>query len=180
MSEVMPRLGLGALAGVLATVPMTAVMLGAQRLGLLGEAPPKKITEDLLDPPPGTKLAATAVTHLGFGGMAGALFGALRRPRSTVRAAVEGVAFGTAVWAASYAGWVPALGILPPPDEDRADRQATMLVAHWVYGATLGVLVAAFGRLRHRQVAKDEVAVPHVRDAEVGHDVDWRSEGVHN
>jgi hypothetical protein len=180
MSEAMPRLGLGALAGVLATVPMTAVMVGAQQLGLLGKAPPETITEKMLDPPPGTKRIATAFTHLGFGGVAGALFGALRRPRSMVRAAVEGAAFGTAVWAASYAGWVPALGILPPPSEDRADRQATMVVAHWVYGATLGMLVSAFGRLRRREVAKDPVAVPHVRDAESGVDLDWRSEGVHN
>jgi hypothetical protein len=155
MSEVLPRIGLGTVAGLLATVPMTAVMLAAQRRGWLGEAPPKKITKALLDPPTGTKRLATAFTHFGFGAAAGAIYGWVRaRPPGPARGALEGAGFGTAVWAASYAGWVPALGILPPPQDDRPDRQATMLVAHWVFGATLGALVSLGRTLRQRTTGR--------------------------
>ena len=34
-----------------------------------------------------------------------------------------------------------SLGILPPPERDQPGRPATMLLAHWVYGATLGAVV---------------------------------------
>jgi hypothetical protein len=138
----------GAAGGVLATVPMTAVMLAAQRAGLLGEAPPKKITDAAVDAvdadaAPATRGALTTVAHFGFGATTGALFSALRPGRPSIgRAALEGAAFGTAVWAASYAGWVPALGIMPPPGEDRPFRPTTMIVAHWVFGAALGAWIA--------------------------------------
>jgi hypothetical protein len=47
------------------------------------------------------------------------------------------------VWGASYAGSIPAVGILPPPDDDRTDRQRTMVIAHWIFGAVVGIVVAA-------------------------------------
>ena len=47
---------------------------------------------------------------------------------------------GEAVYAVSYAGWVPALGALPPADRDRPSRQLVMAAAHLVYGAVLGAL----------------------------------------
>jgi hypothetical protein len=123
---------------------MTAFMLAAQRLGLMGKIPPSKITDAVLD-----RLGAgrtdrrlwTTLFHVGFGAAAGALYGLVRRRRPRpVRAALEGATFGTGVWAASYAGWVPALGIMPPPDEDRPGRPAAMVAAHWIFGGTLGAL----------------------------------------
>jgi hypothetical protein len=42
----------------------------------------------------------------------------------------------------SYQGWIPALGIMPPASEDRPDRPRVMLLAHLVYGAILGNIVA--------------------------------------
>ena len=47
---------------------------------------------------------------------------------------------GLSVWAVSYQGWVPALGILPKASEDRPARPAVMVAAHVVYGAVLGAL----------------------------------------
>ncbi|MBA3819789.1 MAG: hypothetical protein H0X17_12910 [Deltaproteobacteria bacterium] len=146
---VMQKLEQGVAAGTLATLPMTAVMVVAQHFGLLGKAPPAKITDAMLDKadvsaPPWERRLLTALAHFGFGAGSGALYSLLRPGRPSFgRATVEGMAFGTAVWGASYAGWVPALGILPPPTEDRKDRQLTMVVAHWVFGAAVGLLVAA-------------------------------------
>jgi hypothetical protein len=31
---------------------------------------------------------------------------------------------------------------MPPPDDDRKDRQVTMVIAHWIFGAVLGAVVA--------------------------------------
>ena len=149
--------GRGFAAGVAATAAMSVVMLAAQRLGFTGRLPPKKITDAMLSVvgvedivPSSVKNALTAANHFAFGGACGALFGlghALAR-RGQGAAATHGVdvgaglAFGTFVWAVSYAGWVPAVGIMPPPQNDRPGRPASMVIAHWVYGAVLAKLVA--------------------------------------
>ncbi|HEU0035872.1 MAG TPA: DUF6789 family protein [Kofleriaceae bacterium] len=149
MTTVLQKLEQGISAGTLATMPMTAVMLGAQRLGLLGKAPPAKITDAALDAADvparrSERALATALAHFGFGAAAGAIYSVLRPGTpSLARGAIEGAVFATGVWAASYAGWVPALGIMPPPKQDRPGRPASMIVAHWVFGAVLGMFVAA-------------------------------------
>ena len=40
----------------------------------------------------------------------------------------------------SYSGWLPALHLMPPPEQDRPGRQPSMVAAHVVYGAVLGAL----------------------------------------
>jgi hypothetical protein len=136
----------GAVMGAVATVPMSLVMLGAKRAGLMGTQPPEKITARLLSKvgwrrsKESQDLMATLL-HLGFGAGAGAAFTILRRGlRLPVPAVLQGVAFGTGVWLVSYMGWVPWLEIMPPADEDRPGRPQTMLAAHWVYGGVLGAL----------------------------------------
>jgi hypothetical protein len=137
----------GAVIGAVATVPMSLLMLGAKRAGLMGAQPPEKITARLMSragwrrrSKESQDLAATLL-HLGFGAGAGALFAVLRRSlRLPLPAVVQGVAFGSGVWFVSYMGWVPWLQIMPPADEDRPGRPQTMLAAHWVYGGVLGAL----------------------------------------
>jgi hypothetical protein len=146
----LPRsLARGALAGTAATVVMSAVMAAGKRRGLLGRAPPRRITERLLRrvhplagvPRPATR-RLSALAHFAFGAASGALFEALA-PRLPVRRPVAaGAAYGALVWAGSYAGWAPVLGLHPPAHRDRPGRQAVMLAAHLVYGATLGLLGA--------------------------------------
>lgn len=136
----------GAGAGAVATVAMSAVMLAAQKAGLMGRQPPKRITAALTAGTPsadGPALdALSVVSHLGFGAACGAVFAAAyaRSPEPRPHPGA-GIAFGLGVWAVSYAGWLPALGILPPPGRDRPGRQATMVSAHIVYGAALAALL---------------------------------------
>jgi hypothetical protein len=142
----------GLAGGIVATAAMSAVMLAAQKSGLLGHMPPKKITDGFLGalgirretPEPARKALAT-LNHFAFGGVCGALFGLARemtRGRRSGRAPVlAGVAYGTAIWAVSYAGWVPALGIMPRPKHDRPGRPTSMVLAHWVFGAVLAKTV---------------------------------------
>lgn len=149
----------GAAAGVVATVPMSGLMLAAQKAGLVGKQPPKRITEAALDAAgvqgrtEREEDALSALAHLAFGAGAGALFGVGARalPARAPRVPA-GVAFGLLVWLASYAGWVPALGVLPPPGRDRPGRPVTMVLAHVVYGAVLGALhhKGREGRARRR------------------------------
>ena len=132
-------------------------MLGAKRAGVTGELPPERITGRAIDafsperPDDHGEDAIAAVVHLGFGAFAGALFGLLTtRPRSAhgslAIAAVKGMIYATGIWLVSYQGWVPALGIMPPASSDRRGRVMTMVAAHWVYGAALGVLVTLLRR----------------------------------
>lgn len=148
------RAGLtGVVAGGLATVPMTAFMLGAQRKGFLGEAPSRLITDFALISarlPVHDKHTATAVAgsvHFGFGAVCGALFGALsHRARLPFPRVAQGTLFGIMIWFVSYKGWVPALNIMPPPEDDRPGRPLIMVVAHLIYGSTLGLIVERTGQ----------------------------------
>jgi hypothetical protein len=148
-------LGQGALAGFVGTVTMSAAMLAARNSGLMGRLPPERITHKTLF---GSRLrhraspqkdAMATLLHFGFGAGAGALFTVLhRRLRPPISPLLQGIVFGSAVWFVSYMGWAPALGLMPPPYRDRPDRQLVMVLAHWIYGATLGAVVQMVGLQR--------------------------------
>lgn len=137
----------GGARGLVATGAMSVPMLVAGRTGVMGTQPPERITTEAtraagVEPDSKTGLhAASTVAHLGFGASMGAAFALLHRflrPPGPVVA--QGLAYGLGVWAISYKGWVPALGIMPPAHEDRPGRQRVNIAAHLVYGAVLGGL----------------------------------------
>jgi uncharacterized protein DUF6789 len=155
--RVLKSLLAGAVAGGIATVAMSAVMLGAKRAGISGELPPEKIARRAIEavgderPSAHEEQAAAAVAHIGFGAAAGALFALLTTWNPTARRSpaarvFAGALYATGIWLVSYQGWVPALGIMPAASRDRRGRVATMLAAHWVYGAALGVLLTVLRR----------------------------------
>jgi len=138
----------GALGGAIGTAAMSAVMAVGAKLGLLGTAPPETIAAQALAAvgirrrKEEAQDVLTVVGHVGFGIAIGALFAVLhRRLRLPIPPAIHGIVFATIVWVVSYKGWVPALGLRPPPERDRPGRPATMLVAHWVFGWMLGAIV---------------------------------------
>jgi hypothetical protein len=106
--SVIERGSRGAVAGGVATVAMSALMLAAGRVGLLGRQPPQAIAERAVEVGTGERVPAPAgralgvLTHLAFGGGAGV----------------------------GYA-------LLPPAEKDRRDRVAVMVLAHLVYGTVL-------------------------------------------
>jgi hypothetical protein len=146
-----PGLYQGALAGLVATAPMTAVMLLLHRL-LPGyeryPVEPYRITtrvarrlgfaRGLRGKP--ERAAATTVAHFGYGAAAGALFPPLaaRLPLPTV---LTGTLYGLLVWAGSYLGLLPALGVLTPATQHPRRRNLLMIAAHLVWGAVLGLIV---------------------------------------
>ncbi|HEV2810623.1 MAG TPA: DUF6789 family protein [Acidimicrobiales bacterium] len=137
----------GMVAGAVATVPMSAVMLVAGRIGAMGTQPPERVAEKAMDAAgvddtsESEQNITASMAHLAFGAGAGAAFTLVqRRLELPVPTVVQGVAFGLAVWAASYQGWIPALRILPPADDDRSGRRRAMIAAHIVYGGVLGAV----------------------------------------
>ena len=146
---------LGAARGLVATLAMSVPMLIAGRTGRYGTQPPKRIKVEAMEAdgaPPVTEAGrnlASTLAHLCFGAIAGAGFALVRarfRPPGPVVA--QGLAYGLMVWAVSYKGWVPALDIMPPPQDDFPVRQRANIGAHLVYGGVLGVLNGSGGRTR--------------------------------
>jgi hypothetical protein len=147
----------GATAGAVATVVMSALMLAAKRIGITGTLPPeliaRKAVETVAGAPPADDQvdAVAAVAHIGFGAVAGTIFELLMirahvARRSAAIGASAGALYATGIWLVSYQGWVPALGIMPAASRDQRGRVATMLAAHWVYGAALGVIATVLRR----------------------------------
>lgn len=137
----------GALAGLLATVPMTIFMRRAWRMLPRREKyplPPRLITrkmtketsvDDKLNADELTSLTLTL--HFLFGAATGSLYGVIE-PRIRLNANVKGILMGLAVWSGSYLGWIPAFHILPPATEHPWRRNVLMILAHVVWGMFLG------------------------------------------
>lgn len=138
---------LGAVAGLAATVPMTGAMLSAHRRLPWYERyplPPRRITKsitkavglwDTMDQQ--QKSVATLLAHFGYGAAMGATFGAMTKGYSREKLTTKGLLFGPGVWAASYLGLLPALGILEPATRHPARRNALMIGAHIIWGLSL-------------------------------------------
>src|SRR5215212_2927454 len=153
----MNRIVLGALAGLAATAPMSLAMkLMHEQLPPEEQypLPPRQVAEGLaevagvnehLDEE--KREAATWASHFAYGAGCGAVYGALSRGLGR-HAALAGAGFGVAVWAGSYLGWLPAAGILSPATEHPPRRNALMIAAHAVWGATTGVAVERLSESR--------------------------------
>lgn len=147
----MNRILLGALAGLAATGPMTLAMkLMHEQLPREEQypLPPRQVTEGLAEKvgvnehlAEEERKAATWASHFAYGAACGALYGAVSGERLDEHPVLAGVGFGLAVWAGSYLGGLPAAGIISPATEHPARRNALMIAAHVVWGATTGAAV---------------------------------------
>jgi hypothetical protein len=142
----------GMLGGLIGSAVMAVPILTARTRGIIGTPPPERITEGLLRRagiPSGSKTRdlLSVLSHLAFGAAAGAAYGAVApRLRDVPRAVLLGIGYATGIYLVSYAGWVPALGLLPPPDRDQPGRQGVMLVAHLLFGTAVGLGTLAGAR----------------------------------
>lgn len=141
----------GGLAGFIATIPMTALMLYLRRLlPREREMPlaPVEVAEGAMDAagveeavPNEAKPPTHLLAHLGYGTSAGVIYQLLVAPTNLPRMS-SGMVFGFAVWAGSYLGYLPALGIRRSAKEDPWERNFTMIASHLTWGAVLGLLAA--------------------------------------
>lgn len=136
----------GAIAGSVATVPMTISMLIGWRLlprreryplpprEIMGELAERMGKEDLLTE--AQLMAATLLSHFAYGAVSGSMY-ALFEKRISVGGRLKGVLAGLILWAGSYLGWLPAMGILKPATQHPWRRNLLMILAHVVWGMTL-------------------------------------------
>jgi uncharacterized membrane protein YagU involved in acid resistance len=165
----MNRLVMGLSGGCAATVPMSAVMMATRRYfpaHAVRAVPPQQIVDRLamllgLSRRRFRHRAAASLAHFGFGAAAGALYAPLAR-RLPGPAAVRGAAYGALVWGINYAGVLPAVGLQPPASRQPPGRNVTMIAAHLVWGASLGIFVEALERRRAAaQAAAADVNPPY-------------------
>jgi len=144
------RLAGGAGAGMVGTVAMSLPMLAARRLGLTPTLPPEVIVARTTHLEAGSgRDTVTVAGHLGFGAVCGALLALVPSVRGSRPVSVAtGVGAGLTIWAASYAGWIPALGLLPPPERDHPGRRRTMVASHVVFGAATALGIRGIERRR--------------------------------
>jgi uncharacterized membrane protein YagU involved in acid resistance len=84
----------------------------------------------------------TLLAHFGYGTAVGALYAPIA-PRGWAASTLGGVGYGLLVWAGSYLGLLPAIGLLSPATRHPPRRNALMIAAHVVWGATLGAVAGA-------------------------------------
>ncbi len=153
------RIAFGALAGMSATMAMTATMrrlfseLPAEERYPL---PPRELTERFLPAPDSTLPTLTVLAHFAYGAAAGALFSILPQRRQGT-----GAGYGVAVWALSYLGWIPALNVLKPATQHPPRRDLLMIAAHLVWGTAL-----AAGTRELNRSANDVFAAGRLRDSQ--------------
>ena len=139
----------GALAGFVATVPMSLSLLVGWMLLPRREKyhlPSRLITEEITEQlgiedemSEDQLIVATVASHFGYGALVGSIY-ALFEQRLPIYSGFKGVLAGLTIWAGSYLGWLPALDILPPATKHPWRRNLMMILAHVVWGATLGAV----------------------------------------
>jgi hypothetical protein len=82
--------------------------------------------------PEAMESSAAKLLALGYGLTFGALY-ATYRPEGGAPLR-DGIALGVANWATGYAGWLPALGLMPPIWQQRPQQVTAAVVEHVVYG----------------------------------------------
>ncbi|WP_141733391.1 DUF6789 family protein [Oligoflexus tunisiensis] len=145
----------GALAGLVATVPMTGAMFLMRRWQQpqVQSLPPEKVADGIAkklevdqDMDRSEKAAFTWLSHFGFGTGTGVLY-PLVTPKPEEQSVLKGMLFGLGVWTVSYSGWIPAAGILRFPTKQSRSQVALQIMTHLVWGGVLGALTP---RLRLR------------------------------
>jgi uncharacterized membrane protein YagU involved in acid resistance len=145
----------GAASGLLATVPMTLTMFIMQ--GMLPRRErttlePRRVSDDMLrkagvndDVSKQGRESFSVVAHLGYGATTG-MFYALAQRLMPLPGGLRGPVYGLFVWAASYAGWLPAVNTLPPPHRRPVRRNLLLIVAHFVWGVALELAILLFSK----------------------------------
>ena len=140
----------GALGGAIATAPMTLAMAAINQLLATDERlplpqEPELIVRELLrrsglgahiDDANQHRLSWCA--HIAYGSGCGAVFAGFASAKRQ-RSPAEAAGFGLLIWALSYCGWLPSLGILPPPPRRPLGRNVLLVASHLVWGTALGI-----------------------------------------
>lgn len=163
------RLLIGGIAGFVGTMAMTGAMRRMHRR--LPEKERYPLTPREIIDAGSSQLGAplrgeaakdvTTAAHFAYGAATGALLAAMNPDP----AKKTGAAYGAAVWLASYMGWIPAVGTLAPATRHPARRNALMIVAHLVWGASTAAAIRELRLARETilDAGPDKDAPPRLR-----------------
>jgi putative membrane protein len=138
----------GALAGMIATLPMTLFMLLMARVlpkWQHYDLPPEALTDELaeragvkehLEKP--ERVVAALIAHMGYGTAMGTVY-PLFAKNISFPSILRGIVFGLGVWIVSYLGLLPALQMKTTAQQEPLQRNLLMIAAHVIWGATLGI-----------------------------------------
>ena len=149
------KLLIGGIAGFAGTLAMTAAMRrmharlpAKERYPLtpreIVDSGAKQLGAELPDRP---ARDLTLAAHFAYGALVGAMIAAMNPDMKKK----TGAAAGAAVWAASYMGWIPAVGTLEPATKHPPRRNALMVAAHLVWGAATAAAMREL-RLARRSI----------------------------
>lgn len=135
------------LPGAVATLPMTAVMMWLHKKLPLREKyplPPRTIAMNVAKDigvkkymDESDKFAMTMFSHFTFGAVAGSFYPKKKNIKHPV---FNGMVYGLNVWAINYLGLLPSVGLFHNAKFTPVRRKSLMIVAHLVWGGTLGFL----------------------------------------
>lgn len=149
------------MAGLVATAVMTGARIAASEAGLLQRRPPHSEVVGRLravtgHTPWGRRAERTAtIAHYAFGGVAGAVYGVVAPRRARP---VGGVLYSGIIWATSYLGVLPRVGLMPRPSRDDPGRQIVTAVDHVVYGLALDASLEIVDRISNAALRRPPVA----------------------
>lgn len=138
----------GAVAGLAGTTAMTGAMFLMKKAGMVpGELEPKEIIENAEEAvgvrshlPQSTFEASWTTLHFGYGTASGVVYAFAQRAFDRERPFLMGPLFGTLLWAVGYCGWLPMLGLYPPPARLPKRKVTANILAHAVYGTATAVV----------------------------------------
>lgn len=153
----LPLTAKAALAGLLAVIPMTVVMLLGQKQasGKSRPLPPEKVTANAVEkldldqefPPYSSSFQRLfLIGHFGYGSITGALYPFFSNRFPRVRPMVKGMGFGLLIWALSYPGWIPAVGLWRRSKATSKENSFSLILSHLVWGASLSLVDYYQGR----------------------------------
>jgi putative membrane protein len=148
--SLLSEVAIGLAAGAAATIPMSWSMELLHRLLPRQQQhalPPRKITERLTKAvglrqhlSDEQRMWLSLAAHVGYGAAVGAIYAATHKS-VPANALAKGTAYGGAVWAGSYLGLLPAVGLLSNAAKHPARRNAVMITTHAVFGTALAIFV---------------------------------------
>lgn len=94
-----------------------------------------------------TQVRIGEVSHLAFGGFWGIIFAFAMR-HNDIKPLVQGVSFGTAVWALAFGGYMPVLDISRGIKDMDAYEVSRTWLCHVTYAATMALLLDEFRNSR--------------------------------
>ncbi len=138
-----PTITRGVITGLVGTTVMSIAFPVTKKAGMVpGKLEPKEIAENFEEKfgvrdylPKPVFEASWVMLHFGYGTISGVAYALAQRTVSDLeRSALIGPLFGILLWAFGYCGWLPLLGLYPPPAHVPKRKVAANILAHVVYG----------------------------------------------